>query len=331
MSSVTKTTTYRFIDWSTYLALFAASLVFLAGIIGPFFQQQLLDDRLDVSPGEVVELKTWQLKPQLIGAMRIDVDASFNNNRWTTYELRVLDEQGNLIVSALKQAWAESGTWREGGESGTWREKDVEAALDLQAGDEPETITLALNILDYTDTSGQPIEGESVRFHVRVFNGAIDTRYLVPGLIGTGGLALFCFLSTRNSGQETISKIVFDSDIGGRAIMGGDHNLVCCTLKIVADETSPRSLDVNLWLSDGYGENLSHQVTPVPLKFHKDEVGDITKTTGEFNQYFLLKKRGSYGVYIEVTPDDPVDKTVLKVRENVRTLTGVAVVEIARD
>ncbi|OAB59823.1 hypothetical protein AY600_18540 [Phormidium willei BDU 130791] len=331
MSSVTKTTTYRFVDWSTYLALLAASLVLLAGIISPIFQQKLLDDRIEVTPGEVVEFKTWQLKPQLIGAMRIDVDAFFNNNRWTTYELRVLDEEGNLIVSALKQAWVESGVWREGGESGTWREKDVQAALDLQAGDEPETITLAINILDYTDTSGQPVEGESVRFHVRVVNGAIDTRYLIPGVIGTGGLALFCFLSTQNSGQETINKFVNDSDLGGRAIMGGEDNLICCKLKIVADETSPRSLDVNLWVSDGYGENMHHQVTPVSLTFHRDEDGDIKRTTGQLKQYFIFNKRGSYGLYIEVTPDGPVDDTVLRVKENVQTLTGVSVVEIDRD
>ena len=254
-----------------------------------------------------------------------------NTNRWATYELRVLDKEGNLIVSALKQAWAESGTWREGGESGTWREKDVGAALDVRAGDKPETITLAINILDYTDTSGQPVEGESVSFRIRVLDGVVDTRFLTPGMIGTGGLALFCVLSTSMLGQGVIRKIVFDSDIGGRGIMGGEDNLICCTLRIVADETSPRDLNVNLWLSDGYGENLYHQVTPVKLVFHKDEDGDIKKTTGTFRQYFILEKRGSYGFYIEVTPDEPVDETQLTVREQVKTLTEVWVVEIARD
>lgn len=331
MSSVKKTTTHRFVDWSTYVAVFAIALVLLAGMMSPIFQRQIFNERLEVKQGEVVEFKTWKLKPRLIGAMRIDVDASFTNNRWTTYELRVLDDQGNLIVSALKQAWAESGTWREGGESGTWREKDVGAELDLRAAEDPETITLAINILDYTDTSGQPVEGESVFFRVRVFDGAIDTRYLVPGLIGTGGLALFCVLSTQTLGQQVISKIVYDSDIGGRGIMGGDDSLICCRLKIVADETSPRSLDVNLWLTDGYGENIYHKITPVALIFHKDEDGDIEKTTGNFKQYFTFKKRGSYGFYIEVTPDAPVDETVLTVREKVRTVTAVSVVEIDRD
>ncbi|NMG58764.1 hypothetical protein E1H12_09565 [Geitlerinema sp. P-1104] len=331
MSSVTKTTTYRFVDWSTYVAVFAIALVLLASIISPIFQRHIFNDRLEVKQGEVVEFKTWQLQPRLIGAMRIDVDASFNTNRWVTYELRVLDEEGNLIVSALKQAWAESGIWRQGGESGTWREKDVEAALDLRAEQDPETITLAINILDYTDTSGQPVEDESVYFRIRVVDGAIDTRYLIPGMIGTGGLALFCIFSTQTLGQDTITKIVFDSDIGGRGIMGGEDSLIVCKLKIVADETSPRFLDVNLWLTDGYGENIYHQVTPVSLIFHRDEDGDIEKTTGIFKQYFLLDKRGSYGVYIEVTPDEPVDETVLTVRENVQTLTGVSVVEVARD
>ncbi|WP_159790582.1 hypothetical protein [Sodalinema gerasimenkoae] len=127
MSSATKTTTYRFIDWSPYLAIFAVSLVLLAVIASPLFQRQIFEDRLEVNPGEVVEFKTWQLQPQSIGAMRVDVNASFTNNRWATYELRVLDDEGNLMVSALKQAWIESGTWREGRESGTWRESDVEA------------------------------------------------------------------------------------------------------------------------------------------------------------------------------------------------------------
>ncbi|WP_159790583.1 hypothetical protein [Sodalinema gerasimenkoae] len=204
-------------------------------------------------------------------------------------------------------------------------------ALDVRAGQEPETITLAINILDYTDTSGQPVEDESVRFMIRVWDGVIDTRYLLPGVIGTGGLACLCFLSAEHSNQRAIRNMIYDSDIGGRAIIGGDNNLVCCTLKIVADETSPRFLNVNLWLSDGYGENLYHQVTPVHLKFHKDADGELYKTTGIFKQYFLLKKRGSYGVYIEVTPDEPVDITILTIREKMRTLGGVSVVEIARD
>ena len=79
MSSVTKTTTHRFIEWSTYVAVFAIALVLLAGMISPIFRRPLFDDRLQVSPGEVIEFKTWQLKPQLIGAMRIDVDASFQH------------------------------------------------------------------------------------------------------------------------------------------------------------------------------------------------------------------------------------------------------------
>jgi hypothetical protein len=325
--SVTKKATKRFIDWWAYLGFVALSLVLLAGLVSTSFYQNILSENILVTPGQPAEFKNIELKPTAIGALRIDATALLQTNRWVTYEIRIFDREKKLLAAAVKQAWAESGRWYEDGESGTWSERDVQAGLDLRAGDRPEEITLALNILEYTDTSGQAIN-EPLAFRVKVFNGAIDTRYLMAGAVGTAGMAILCLFSVLGSGKKTIAKTILDSDIGDRAILGGSDKLVKLSLDITADETSPRSLRVDLWVNDGYGEQIYKQSQTVVLKFHKDDSGDITKTTGKMVCYFVFEKRASYGFYAEVTPDGPVDKTVLTVREEVRTLSGVNIVAI---
>ncbi|CDN14057.1 hypothetical protein RintRC_4826 [Richelia intracellularis] len=37
--------------------------------------------------------------------MRVDVEARISNNQWVTYEIQLLDKQGKLIASGVKQAW----------------------------------------------------------------------------------------------------------------------------------------------------------------------------------------------------------------------------------
>jgi hypothetical protein len=125
-----------------------------------------------------------------------------------------------------------------------------------------------------------------------------------------------------------LANTVNDSDIGDRGVLGGSDKLVKVSVDIQSDETSPRELTINLWVKDGEGEQLCHQTTPVQLRFIKDEDGEIQRAIGKHQYFFVFEKRGSYGFYIEVTPDQPVDRTKLFVREGVRTLTNSEVLRV---
>lgn len=327
--TVNKQQTRRFIDLWPYIALGTTFLIIFAFVISSVFYQNILSTDVSVSEGEPVALEQVQLKPTLVGALRIDAKALLPDNRWVTYEIQLLDEQNQAIASALKQAWAEAGTWYEDGESGTWQESDLKSGLDVRpGGNQIEKLTIAVNVLEYSDTSGREID-EPVSFQVKVQNGVVDTRYLWAGLIGSASLTLLGFLSIPTTGYKAIAKTIWDSDIGDRSIVGGSDRLVKVNLNILADETCPRTLYVNLWVKDGNGEQIYHHKWPVWMKFRKNDSGRIEKATAKVNAFFLFPKRGSYGFYAEVTPDASVDKTTLTVRDGAKTLETQEIIEIS--
>lgn len=318
----------QFIEPGPYICLLATGLVILAWLVSLYLPNTLLHKRYRVEEGEPVRLESIQLKRELIGALRIDVRAIIPDNHWVTYEIQILDGQGNLLASALKPAWKESGIWQEEGERGTWQEEDLMGGLDVRLTKKDEVVTLALAVLEYTDTAGREIYAP-VPFWVTVKNRAIDSRYLLAGLFGTTSLSILSFLASYTTGNQVINKWVQDSELGGRAILGGSKKLVKVTVNVTADETSPSHLQVNLGINDGYGEQIYARSGRLTLHFQKDDEGDIEQANGSLCQYFLLEKRDSYGFYIEVTPDAPVELTQLNVREGFRSLGQVEVVQIS--
>ncbi|NJM95717.1 MAG: hypothetical protein HC792_06085, partial [Acaryochloridaceae cyanobacterium CSU_5_19] len=261
------------------------------------------------------------------GALRIDVSAKIPTNRWLTYEVQIRDQQNKLLVAALKNAWREAGVWSEEGETGTWQEDDLQAGLDLAAS-QSEPITISIEILEYATTANQALQ-EPVPFRIEVNQGIIDTRHLWPGLIGGFILAVLTALFSRSTGTTLINKEIADSDLGDRATLGGPKQLIKVMVEIESDETSPATLNCALLVRDGNGEVLHTAVQAVPLRFSKDEDGEITSVRGKAVYYFVLEKPGSYGFYAEVTPDQPVDSTRLIVKQGVRTTGAVEVIHIS--
>jgi hypothetical protein len=320
--------TSRFLEPTPYLCLLATVLVIIAAFLSIMFSQPILSNNVQVEADEPVELKTVEVKSDGLGALRIDVKASIPTNRWLTYELQLVDEQGNLVASALKEAWKESGTWYEDGESGTWQEEDLMGGLDVRPTQkESQKLTISLAVLDYTDTSGREID-QPVNFKVNINNGVIDSRYLWLGFFGTSILTGLSFLAVGNSGQTAIRKWICDSDVGERGIVGGADNLVEVTVDVKADETCPSELDINLWVYDGYGEEIYTCILPMTVKYIRDN-GTIDSAKGKVQKYLILEKRGSYRFYVEVMPDQPVDRTEIIVREKVSTNFPVGFVTIS--
>lgn len=318
--------TTQFLDLFPYLAA-VIGLGMVAAFLAAFFQGKLLISRtVLVEPEEVLELPAFTLRPAAIGALRLDVTAVIPANRWLTYEIQLRDAQGKIIASGIKQAWSETGTWREEGESGTWAEDDLQSGLDVRA-DRAEPMKLAIDILDYTDTSGKDLD-QSVSFRVKVWNGVVDTRYLWAGLLGTLVLVVLAFKVVPSSGRTVIHRTINDSDIGDRAEMGGDNRLLRVIVTIKADETCPRFLDLDLFVKDGNGDQIYHTNYVVGVSYSKTKEGRVTGATGRLQAFFLLQSQGSYGFYVEVTPDQSVDSTTLTVRQGTHTLAEVEVIHL---
>lgn len=320
--------TRRYLDLSPSIALGGVVLVIMAAIAALLSQRQLVDTRLQVREGEPVQLDGISVRPHPIGALRIDVKAILPTNHWVTYEIQLLNAQNDLIGSGLKQAWRESGTWQEGGESGTWEESDLRAGLDLRLSEsQAESLTVAIAVLEYGRTSGQALSGP-VPFRVTVSNGVVDSRYLWAGLVGSAAFALLSYLAVGKVGIRAIAKTIQDSDVNGRATVGGANRLLRVTIRIEADETAPAQLEARLFIKDGYGEQIYARSWPVQLHFRRSEDNEIEGATGQLRAYFILEPRGSYGFYVEVMPDGPVDWTRLRVLDKTKTRGPVEVTRI---
>ncbi|GAB1540573.1 hypothetical protein NUACC21_32420 [Scytonema sp. NUACC21] len=318
--------TGRFLNPWAYAALGASVLVFFSLMAAPGFKKTLIHKDVAVKEEEPFKVKSLQLSPQVFGALRIDVSAIIPDNRWVTYEIQLLDKQGKVLASGLKEAWKESGSWSEEGETGTWSEDDLVAGLDVRAK-KNEEVTIALAVLGYGETNGKEL-GEAVPFTMTVENGVIDTRPLWSGVIFSTFFSVMALFATRRIGKKAISKKVSDSDPNGRETIGGPNRLVRLNLDIESDETSPDELEVFLSINDAYGEQVYAGSFPVQLVFTKEN-GRIKKVRGNLEKFFILEQRASYGFHVEVLPDAPVDRTSLIVRDGARTLLPVDAIRIS--
>jgi hypothetical protein len=340
-----KVTSSKFIEYSPYFCLGINIFLFLALLLSTVFSKTLVDKTIStqvVEGDNLIKLEPILFEKKLIGALRIDTQAIIQNNTWLTYEIQLQDSQGNIVASAMKPAWRESGTWSEDGESGTWSEADLLGGIDLRLSDNEKQreLTPVITILEYTDNRGNPlsqsnVNGEeiyqNVSFKVKIIDGAIDTRYIWAGIIGTCLMTIFCFYSVNSVGKLVISKFINDSDLGDWAVSGDPDKLVKATIKVLADETAPSSLNFKLWVNDGYGEQVCKTNQFVSISYRKDDEGEILSATAKTDFYFLFPKRASHNFYVEIEPDQPVEKTWLWVKEGVKTLNSVGMLEITKN
>lgn len=314
--------TSRFVERTPYFSLLSVLLVLLAFFVSVFFPEVLEQERVQVRPEETVKLDPVRIERDPIGALRIDVKAILPRNTWVTYQIELFDKQGDRLANAVKEVWRESGIWREGGEKGTWSESDLLGGLDVRLGKEKqEDITIAISVSEHGTKSGNLLQ-DPVSFQVEVEKGVIDSRYLIAGLFGTIGFSILSFIALTNTGKKVIKKSIGDSDVGDRAILGGRDRLVKLIVLVEADETSPRRMNVELWIKDGNGEQIYSETLTATMNYKKDDNGEIQKATDRVSKLFVFEQRGSYGFYVEVVPDEPVDRTTLTVREGVKTLAG---------
>lgn len=313
--------TLRFIDPWLYLAIAAAVAIGLAALFSAVLSETLVDRQVNVAITETTRLEPIALQPQGWGAVRVEVRARLPRNRWVAFEIQVRDGEDRLLGSAVKQAWRESGTWREGSESGTWSESDLRGGLDLRL-DRPRTLTLAIAVLDAGRTIGDWGDGP-VTFSVRVARGVADGRYWLAGFVGCSLLAVFAVLGRQFRGTPVIARTIADSEVGSRTIVGGDNRLLRVRAKASLDETRPRKTTLCLRVRNAWGELVYAN------RCHVEAGRSDESIRKQVHWLLVLRERGSYRFFIEVIPDAPVDWVELRVLEDARTALGAEVAVVS--
>lgn len=314
--------TSQFTEKAMLLAWGTLGLLGLAIMLSPLFQRKLLDETVFVAPEETARVGPIQPRSLPIGALRIDAKARLPNNTWSVVEVELLDDQDAVLASAIKQVWQESGTWAEGGETGTWTESDLQGRFDIRQASLDGPVSVAVTVLEQGTIANTPLE-EATRLRLTVWDGAIDDRFLWSGMVGVLLLIGLAAIALKATGRVLITKVINDSDVGGRGQMGGPDQLVRVSVKVVGDETCPARLTAQLWIKDAHGAVVYRSQKQFGLPFRRED-----SRTGYHTADFILESPGSYGFYVEITPDGPVDRTRLTVKEGVRTLVPVDVVHI---
>jgi hypothetical protein len=314
-------TTGRFIDRWAYLALGVFGLMVIALVTAAIWQKPLINRTLAVPVDSRTALPPIPIQPSLWGALRVDVAAQLPAGEGATYDLQILDAQGRVIASAIKDAWSESGTWREEGESGTWSESELQTGLDLRAS-RAEPITIAIGVQDHTTSSGKPLN-TPVQFTVQVDTGVIDDRYLWAGLLGTLCTSLLALLAVPTSGRRVIAKTLSGSEITQRATLGGPNRLLRLVVKVAGYDSCVPSVRLHLTIQDAEGTSRFSDNITLPIRYTKTD-GKITGAKATYTAFILLEPRGSYGYRVAITPDEGIKKTTLIVSEEARTLVPVS-------
>ena len=322
---ISRNKTKRFLDYWAYVPGIIALFLLALLLLNLFSTRTIVARTVKVTEEEPLKVATVELTPRELGALRIDVKSFFPDNHWVIYEIQLVDRDGQIIASAMDEAWRESGTWREGKESGTWSESNLLGGLDVRS-QQVEQLDVVIEILESGTVSGQPTD-LTVSFEVKIKKGVIASGHLWWGILYTTAFSILALLATRASGNRVIAKTVADSDPKARAIIGGEDNLIRVKINTKLDENSPRSINVYLTINDVYGERF-YQYSQA-RSVNKSESGRIISGKATLEMFLILSERGSYSFQVKIEPDNPVEETSLIVRENAKTLTSVDVVEIS--
>jgi len=314
----------RLVAWSWILP----ALMFVLACYGSCSGRVAWEGRGSLMPEGELTSPLIALDPPALGAYRLEAQAYLAPQRWAALQFGLETEDGKTLVEAGREVWDEQGTWYEDGQSGTWRENDTDFMLEARLA-EQKKVRVVVELLEIVRAnSTQPLD-EPVTVQVRLLAGVMDGRWLWFGFIATAVMVLFIRVAAARGGDVVVSEGNADSEVKGRAVMGGKGRLVHLRAVAVSDETTPQSrMRLRVVLRDEAGETLlDHAYTPsVSPRFDDEDLDSVILT---LNLYFALPRRTSYGLWVEVLPDDPVDRIRLIVRDGHRPASAVPVISFA--
>jgi hypothetical protein len=324
--SATSTTTGRYIDLALYTCVIAFVVVVLGVLGGGLLEQEYLSQVAAVRSGESVNLAPIQFQRLSYGALRLEVVALIEANRWITYEVELRDRQDQVLFSAIKPGWRESGTWREEGESGTWDEADLDAVLELKVT-ETEPITIRLNLLDYTTTNGTDIN-EPATLKVTLRRG-LDSGMLWWGLLGTGIILVGAFWWGPFGGDRLIHSLSNqDSELVLQALLARGRPLLRLTITLTSTHQSQfhRTLRVRIRSLDGTHTFYTnrHELN-LSSNIKRNEDGEVTQARAVQHTFLISPQAMEVALIVEVPDLTLKDRVSVTLEQGVHTRWTVPV------
>jgi hypothetical protein len=318
-----------YVDRWARLSLLAPILGVVLFIVYALAHRDVWSGTLTVSEDEPGTTPELTLPDSWIGAVRIEAHAILPTNRWAAYQVTVLAPDGTALLEVVKEAWAESGTWAEDGERGTWAEDDLDMLWDLRAR-QAEPVRFEVSLLDQgtsindtswsdsDDAAGGGASGGLVQVRLAVRAGVVDGRFIALAFLLSLAFSVLAYYVAGHGGVPVIVEINHDSEVKGRAEMGGAGKLVSVAVSGLVDETAPHNMNVRVILRDEAGVDRYKDTEVVPVSFRRDE-GEIEDGRFALHCYFELPRAGSWGVFADVAPDGPVENVKLVVRDGATT------------
>ncbi len=321
------TRTLAFADrWAPWSWL-APALVLTTMCVAPSAERTIHEETVTVPEEEAHTSAPFTLPSRAWGGVRLTADAQIDWNRWAGLQVSLIDAAGESLLDVVKEAWAETGTWREGGESGTWAESDraLEWHLRIARG---EPVRLRLTVLETGAADGSPLTF-SVPVRLRVTSGVVDMRLLGAALFLSTAFAVLATYAAGHGGRPVIVTRRTDSEVKGRAAMGGAGRLVAISVAGEVDEHAPAQVQVTIVVRAEDRRKVYEVTEAAPVTFHKDDHGTIEDGRFSVRLNLELPEAAIYGVDVEVSPHGPMENLKLLVRDGATTRGPVEVVTVA--
>lgn len=284
--------------WPWALALLPAiplAVLLLAGLVPP--------RSLTFRPAADRSLlsEPFRLESGPLGSPLLQVEATIPRDTNLTYQLELLDPNGQVVLELSRDGWRETGTWTEDGQSGTYDESDTAVPLLLRpAASGPHRLRLRLEELSGAD--GQP-RAEPVGFRARLRPHRVNAPLLL--LTAAAGLvSSVCAWMGIYGHCRRVHRLRLEE---GRARLRADLGPGLVRLWITvryepeAQAPLPQSVPLRLQVHDGLGRLRQRHEQPLPLTALT--VNDEPLRFARQRLVLRLPERGNLALQVEL-PDD---------------------------
>ncbi|MEB3291860.1 MAG: hypothetical protein VKJ24_01745 [Synechococcales bacterium] len=321
--------TGRFISVAPYLCLCMSLVLLLVLMFSPSVGKTVFSRQVTVESEQPVTVGTLTLPPDRVGVLQVEAIALLPTNRWATYEIQLVNSREQLLLSAVKESWRETGSWQEEGQTGTWDEGDTTALLNFRPTQRSEPIQVVIEVLELSDHTGKKVT-ETLPFSVTIRRDPLNVLPLWLGWFLTVGLTGLAFWTVPRSGRVILRAV--GSHLTDRP--GGEigvqewgqvtaHQLVRLSIEVQAPPrySSPRVILMAKVLSPS-GQELWCEKSGIDLNLVKRST--IPHHRQGFAEYFLLfEQSDSYQFLAQVQTAGQIEQVKLCVRDRVQTRMNV--------
>jgi hypothetical protein len=277
----------------------------------------------------------FQLPANWKGGVRIAGEVSLPVNMWAALQVRLVDQQGNVLLDLGKEVWWESGRWREGGETGSYTESDTSFEWPARLG-QAEKVHLEATVLDMGDNVAEygtvldpsvPYDRAQppvVAIALQVHTQTADLTLALLAVLLSGGLAILALYRAGHGGTPVFVDAQQSHFIETPAVeLGGFRRLVTVAV------------------SGATGANDSEQVVVVRLHdeagrlLHKSrdsattwKLSDSARRRYWLHVHFELPTRGRYSLRVETSPPRATNFMKVLVRDGNTTRGSVDVTQV---